>query len=327
MKITSIIFHPYQIPLTTGQARSAVLIQLIGEEGESGWGEVAPLPKWSQETFDQAFNQLVEIKPILLSKEWTEETCVNSLQHLSLYPSVQFGLESAFLSLLDPLPAFTIPTSALLMGSPEEIMEQAEHRLSEGFTSAKLKVGGLSFGEAKELIDQLKDQLYLRIDVNRAWDTADSLQFFSQFSKEDLDYVEEPFRNPEELHLFRHPLAIDESFPRDLSLKKLEGLPTLKALIYKPTIQGGMSGCFPLRTWTEKKGISLVLSSSFESEIGLAQVAALAHRCTLASPVGIGTYHHLLDMPEGNSLRFSPYHAPSQVEYTRILSSRLNKDT
>lgn len=192
------------------------------------------------------------------------------------------------------------------MGSPAEIFEQAALRHKEGYTSAKLKVCNLSFEEASQIIHQLKDLFRLRIDVNRAWKTEESLRFFAQFPLDTFDYVEEPFQNPNDLAQFPHPLAIDESFPQDLSLQQLESLPTLKALIYKPTIQGGLLGALSLNEWANKRGIALVLSSSFESDLGLAHVASIAKRLALVAPVGIGTYHYLKDHLCAEPLRFSP---------------------
>ncbi|MFZ4772531.1 MAG: enolase C-terminal domain-like protein [Chlamydiia bacterium] len=202
------------------------------------------------------------------------------------------------------------------MGTKEEILEQAMHRQKDGYTSAKLKVSNLNFDEAAEVIDQLKDQFRLRIDVNRAWTKAGSLHFFSQFALDAFDYVEEPFKNPKELREFTHPLAIDESFPADLSLHEMEELPTLKALIYKPTIQGGRSMCSFLSKWAAERKIDLVLSSSFETDLGLAHIAAMAHRFSLSAPVGIGTYHYLNELVCEPPLRFSGpiVSIPTQLE-------------
>lgn len=285
--------HPYEIRLRNGQIRSGVLLHLSDEKGNNGWGEVAPLPGWSKETLEDCLQQFHVKQQDILSADWCERTCFDVLAQLELLPALSFGLESALLSLLMPLAAHAVPVSALLMGSREEILEQASLRHREGYTSAKLKVGQLNFEDAARLIDQLKDLFRLRIDVNRAWTTSASLQFFSQFPLDAFDYVEEPFQNPHQLAEFPHPLAVDESFPHELSLGELESLPTLKALIYKPTIQGGMLGCLPLHRWAAARGISLVLSSSFESDLGLAHIASMAKRLSLSSPVGIGTYHYL----------------------------------
>lgn len=305
MKIQKLSLHPYELPLTHGQMRSGLLVSITDAKGNSSWGEIAPLPKWSQETLNDALHQLQQGQDEILRIDWTPHNCFKELAKLELLPSVSFGLESALLSLLVPLSEYTITTSALLMGSSEEILKQATLRYHEGFTSAKLKVGHLTFKEAAHLIDQLKDKFRLRVDVNRAWSTSDSLHFFAEYPLDTFDYVEEPFQDPHDLPRFLHPLAVDESFPQDLSLEQLESLPKLKALIYKPTIQGGMLSCLPLHEWAIKKGVSLVLSSSFESDLGLAHVASMAHRMSLSAPVGIGTYHHLNEYLCETPLRFS----------------------
>lgn len=304
MRIKTLSFHPYNIPLTNGLLRKGIVIYISDGKGNRGWGDVAPLPQWSLETLEDAFNQIKNKQQEIIEIEWTEKTCSQELKKLKLLPSVLFGLESALLSILSPVSEHIVPTSALLMGTPQDIIQQADLRQHEGYTSAKLKVSNLNFEQAAQIIHQLKDKFHLRIDVNRAWSTSDSLRFFAQFPLDAFDYVEEPFANPHDLALFTHPLAVDESFPDDLNLQQLESLPTLKAFIYKPTIQGGMLGCLPLCEWANKRGIKLVLSSSFESDLGLAHIATMAHRLSLSAPVGIGTYHYLKDNICDPSLRF-----------------------
>lgn len=321
MKIQSLSLHAFEIPLANGQIRSGFLINLLDEEGNNGWGEVSPLPNWSKETLKDSLEQLNQRYHEIIKINWTACTCLKEIAKLELLPSVVFGLESALLSILAPLSEHIVPTSALLMGSLQEILKQANLRYSEGYTSAKLKVSNLSFEEAAYVINQLKDKFRLRIDVNRAWNTSDSLRFFAQFPLDTFDYVEEPFQDPHDLLLFLHPLAVDESFPRDLSLEQLELLPTLKALIYKPTIQGGMLGCLSLHQWAIKRGVSLVLSSSFESDLGLAHVASIAHRLSLSAPTGIGTFHYLNDYICVNPLRF--FHSAAYIPAQLIPKAKL----
>lgn len=305
MRIQTFLLYSYEISLTNGQIRLGIVLNITDEKGNSGWGDIAPLPKWSQETLKDALLQLNQQKNTLLNIEWTEQTYLKELSKLALFPSVSLGIEAALLSILAPLSDFAVSTSALLMGSSQEILKQAKLRQSEGYTSAKLKVSQLSFAEAAAVIHQLKDHFRLRIDVNRAWSTVDSLQFFSQFSLDAFDYVEEPFQDPQDLSLFSHPLAVDESFPQDLSLEKINLLPNLKALIYKPMIQGGLLNCLPLYSWACQRKIALILSSSFESDLGLAYIASMAHRLSLSFPIGIGTYHFLNNPLCLNSIQFS----------------------
>lgn len=293
MKIKSFSVYEFELPLAKNQIRKGLLIKVVDEQKNEGWGEVSPLPNWSQETLKEVLKQLKQKKGEILKIDWKVSTCLKEIAKLNLFPSVVFGLESALLSIFVPLNGLTIATSALLMGSLEEILMQADLRYKEGYLSAKLKVSSLSFEEAAYAIYQLKDKFHLRIDVNRAWNAKDSLQFFSAFPVDAFDYIEEPCQNPSDFIHFLHPIAVDESFPQDLSLSQLASIPNLKAVIYKPTIQGGMLKCLGLCQWTVKNKIVLVLSSSFESDLGLAYVATLAYRLSLSAPVGIGTFHHL----------------------------------
>src|ERR1700733_571896 len=196
MKIETLTLTPYEIPLTNGQVRSGVLINIIDEKGNSGWGDIAPLPNWSRETIEDSLLLLNQKKEEIIKIDWIGRFCLKQIEELKLFPSAQFGLESALLSILASLPEHHVPTSALLMGSPEEILFQAKLRQDEGYTPAKIKVSSLSFKEAAEVIHALKDRFRLRIDVNRAWNTQDSLQFFAQFPTNAFDYVEEPFQDP-----------------------------------------------------------------------------------------------------------------------------------
>ena len=304
MKIHALSYHPYEIPLTNGVIRYGAIVNIVNEEGKNGWGEIAPLPKWSSETLKEALEQIKQKEQEIKRIEWTFDTYLQELPKLKLLPSVLFGLESALISILQPMENCKLPVSALLIGSPAEIFNQADLRYNEGYTSAKLKVSHLSFDDAAQIIHQLKDKFRLRIDVNRAWSTADSLRFFEQFPLNTFDYVEEPFANPHDLPLFKHPLAVDESFPKDLTFKQLESLQSLKALIYKPTLQGGMSGCLPLFEWTRNRNIELVLSSSFESDLGLAHIARMAHRLSVKAPLGIGTFNFLTTRICGDDVKF-----------------------
>lgn len=293
MKLRAITSTLFEQALTTGQIRKGIYITLEAEDGRFAIGEAAPLPSWSFETLPEVIVQFEKVRNQLLGIVWNKEKLTTHLLDLHLYPSLLFALETALLELLDPISPFEGLSSALLMGSKEEILNHAALRAAEGYTSAKLKISNLTFTTAKEVIDQLKSVFKLRIDVNRAWEPNQALDFFQQFPLNAFDYVEEPFKDPRQLFRFTHPLAIDESFPHSLTFTDLEKLPTLKTVVYKPTLQGGMSNCLPLLDWARPRGIEIVLSSSFETKVGLKAISSLANRLGLTAPSGLGTSHFL----------------------------------
>jgi len=293
MILHTVDFFSYNIPFSNRENRRGIWIQIVDSNNNAGWGEIAPLPGWSRETLEEAISQLKQVKEQLLNRSWTKENCFEQILQLDLFPSVAFGVESALLSLLDPISDSSIVTSGLVMGSFAEMLEQIQRREEEGYQTLKVKIGSLSYNEAESLINRLIGKFTIRIDVNRAWKTEDSLSFFSQFNKDTFEYVEEPFKDPKDLKNFLLPLAVDESFPKDLSLEELEGLSSLKALIYKPTLQGGMAYCLPLYKWACRRGIDIVISSSFENTLGLYAAFSLSDRLSLKRMPGLGTHFFL----------------------------------
>lgn len=238
--------YSYQLPVLTQRwpTREGFLLQR-----EDRWGEIAPLPGFSRETLADA---LAEIKAL-----WPD------LSRATL-PSVRFG----FASLQKPLRSIRLPLAAL---SPRP-----------GFTTLKLKVGHLSVSEAVSLVQTYKSHYRLRIDCNRAWNLEQALTFATHFQPTDFAHLEEPLHTFDELMQFSEithfPLAIDES----LLDSPWQKLPSLKAVVVKPTIVGAIPLLPP--------HVDLILSSAYESGLGLLHIARLSHEHQLSHPIGLDTY-------------------------------------
>ncbi len=261
--------------------RRGILLELLTQEGKTATAEISPLPGYSKEHLDNALGQLQTIKRRLLTTWWTKQA-LYSLDGLGLFPSVYFGVESALLDLLDPLPtAPPCKSYALLLGSPEEILSRAEEIEKEGFTHAKVKIGHLSRSVAHEVIDSLASRFSLRLDLNRQWPFHETEAFCKKYPYEQFDYIEEPAADPSDILLFSYPFALDETLRESRTLTPYLNSPHLKALILKPTL------LYPLRSYLnlEKK---IVLTSSFEGATGIGQIKRLVHRLGLEE-----TYHGL----------------------------------
>src|SRR5690554_3111163 len=87
---------------------------------------------------------------------------------LRKWPSIQFGIEQAFLSLQSTNPfvlfpsRFTestkaIPINGLVwMGSPESMQQQIADKISNGFNCIKIKIGAIDFSEELGLIASIR---------------------------------------------------------------------------------------------------------------------------------------------------------------------------
>lgn len=132
----------------------------------------------------------------------------------------------------------------------------------------------------------------LRIDLNRQWNIDDANRFFSTYPKDTFDYIEEPGKSISDLFHFEHSVAVDESL-REVSFDSLVAIPNLKALIVKPMLlQGGLKQLKIIQQKADHHGLKLILSSSFESGLGLNSLLQLTKHLGLSSVMGFDTYRY-----------------------------------
>lgn len=245
-----IIEHLYgfRLPLEGGTYREGLILQ-IGD----GYGEIAPLPGWSPETFQEAKEEAVRLLPSFPDAAPT-------------LPSVQWGFQCAKL----PFPKrIKIPLNAL-------------EKHQEGCRALKLKLGSLDVKEAIAKVKNAPPNVKLRLDFNKQWSLAQLLAFVESFPPDQFDYFEEPCNNFPDLLLFSKqtgfPIAVDESIP----LVPFWEIPTLKALVIKPTILGTIP--------TPPPGVELIFSSAYESGVGTLHLARLAMQHNPSRPHGLNPY-------------------------------------
>ncbi|KAK9837268.1 hypothetical protein WJX81_002656 [Elliptochloris bilobata] len=164
---------------------------------------------------------------------------------------------------------------------------EAARLVSAGFMTLKIKVARLS--------DPLEDaaavaavraavgpSIRLRADANRRWSLQEAIAFGRAAAASDLEYVEEPVRDPTDLPAFYAATgvatALDETL--DALLAGAASGPAqgagLAAVVVKPAVVGGFEVAAAVARWAARAGVRVVVSSAFESSVALAQYAHLA---------------------------------------------------
>lgn len=264
--------YSFRLPLIPYGFRQGLLVHL----GEERWGEISPFPGRSRETLTEAFTQL---------KQWLTEGKIQG----ELYPSVQFGLESAH------SPPFTAsaPLYALLNGDLETMYKQADRAECQGYRIVKLKISHLSIDRAQMIIHRLKHRFRLRIDCNCAFTFNEIMTLLSPFDKNIFDYIEDPTFELPSLSQFPFPFALDETVSLFRSLP-LHAYPNFYGFILKPTLLGGTKGCLPYLEYASRHQRKIVFSPTFESGLGLLQILFLAKKLHLTTdPIGLDTARYL----------------------------------
>ena len=306
------------LPLAGGviHERTGVLVRVDSDSGVSGWGDVAPLPGFSRESVEEAVAELMARTERMRGARFDPhgDGLESWLEHESAgvaSPSVRFGLETALASLSRRMGDETaavlacfdgvVPVNGLLAGSREQVLADARRLRDGGCRAVKLKVGSRPVAEDVDLTSAVRsvigDGLELRLDANRSWSLEQAVAFGREVDAAGIEYLEEPLRDPGHLReLFEAtgiPVALDESL-LELRPDDLDGRPEVGAVVLKPTLLGGIARA---REWVAKAlalNVRPVVSSCFESGVGLLALAEFAWASTGdAVPAGLDTYRWL----------------------------------
>ena len=231
------------------------------------------------------------------------------------FPSIQFGVEIAFQSLVSETPfllfpsAFTnaeksIPINGLVwMGEESFMKEQIEEKLADGFRCIKLKIGAIDFDKELQLLSYIRhhftpEQVEIRVDANGAFDSNLALNKIKQLSGFKLHSIEQPIQKnntdkmAELCKTTPIPIALDEELIGVFTLEEKEQL-VLKIMpqyiILKPSFIGGFRGTKEWILIAEKYKIGWWITSALESNVGLNAISQWTFLQYNLMPQGLGT--------------------------------------
>lgn len=242
------------------------------------------------------------------------------------FPSIQFGVEMAFLSLASKTPFLLFPSSftngtksieingLVWMGEEVFMKQQIEEKLADGFRCIKLKIGAIDFDKELQLLHFIRqhftpEQVEIRVDANGAFALNEALFKLSQLSEFKLHSIEQPIQKnntdsmAELCKTTPFPIALDEELIGVFTVaEKEELLVKIKPqyIILKPSFVGGFRGSQEWISLAEKHNIGWWITSALESNIGLNAIAQWTFLLNNSMPQGLGTgalYTNNFDCP------------------------------
>jgi L-alanine-DL-glutamate epimerase-like enolase superfamily enzyme len=300
---------PFQRPFATATgmwlAREAWIIRLVDADGRVGAGEAVLEPQdgtAATTVLDHLVRELAAGRPA---------DGLPARHELELHGSPGRALRAALdaarldLGLLslsahgaagrsgsagadEPRPprAVAVNAALALMG-PQASAEAARQAVSAGFSTLKLKAGAER--ETDVLVDRVRavraavgPDVRLRLDANGAWDletAADRLEAVARFG---LEYVEQPLAGDDPSALaelrrrVRVPVAADEAVASPRVARQLLDADAVDVLVVKPVRVGGPVAASEIAELAAERGVPVVISSLFETGVGIAAGLALA---------------------------------------------------
>jgi len=237
------------------------------------------------------------------------------LKELCEFPSIQFGVEQAFLSLKSKNPFELFPSNftqgqeaikingLVWMGDVAFMRKQIIEKLEAGFTTIKLKIGAIDFETELNLLKSIRkefssDEIELRVDANGAFKPELALEKLKRLSEYDLHSIEQPIRQKQwelmaELCL-KTPLsiALDEELIGIFNYSDKEKLiETIKPqyVILKPSLISGFRGSKEWIRISNTHNVGWWITSALESNVGLNAIAQFTYSLKTTIPQGLGT--------------------------------------
>ena len=293
---------------------------ILKDKGRVGIGECGLLKGLSIDDTSTYENKLSEVcsqinmglQPLLESTE--------------KYPSIQFGLEQAFLSLHSDDPYILFPSDftssrepisingLIWMGEESFMLEQLEEKTKAGFNCIKMKVGALDFDTELHFLESLRreypaKQVELRLDANGAFKADEALEKLEVLSRFSVHSIEQPIEKgqwEQMAQLCRQspiPIALDEELIGIFSKEDKEALLERiipQYIILKPSLVGGFEGSGQWIDLANQMGIGWWITSALESNIGLNAIAQWTYSLGTEMYQGLGTgslYTNNFDSP------------------------------
>ncbi len=237
------------------------------------------------------------------------------LEALIEFPSIQFGIEQAFLSFVSEIPFKLFPfdflhkekpisiNGLIWMGDESFMLEQIQQKLEAGFSCIKMKIGAIDFDTEIKLLASIRkkysqEEIELRVDANGAFLPNEALNKLKTLSQFNLHSIEQPIKQGNILEMKSLckatplPIALDEELIGIFNVtKKQELLQTIQPqyIILKPSLVGGFKGTQEWISIADKLGIGWWITSALESNIGLNAITQWTYTLNNNMPQGLGT--------------------------------------
>jgi o-succinylbenzoate synthase len=293
---------------------------LLEENGKTGIGECGLLRGLSiddRPDYEEKLQWVCENIDFGKDKLWNK---------LIEFPSIQFGVEMAFLSLQSKTPFELFPSNftegksnmlingLVWMGEESFMKQQIEEKLAQGFSCIKLKIGAIDFEKEIGLLRFIRQNfdvktIEIRVDANGAFNSNEALDKLNQLFEFELHSIEQPIQKnntdmmSELCKSTPIPIALDEELIGVFGIQQKESLLAKiqpQYIILKPSLVGGFKGTLEWIELAEKHNIGWWITSALESNVGLNAIAQFTYTLNNKMPQGLGTgglYTNNFDCP------------------------------
>ncbi len=281
---------PFRTSLGEFSHREGIILT-YEEHGINAFGEVSPLPGFSNENLNQVESVLIQNRKFLTQAFIgnDESQVIQVLDQIHNFPSLSFGLDSLSLdlrakrdkkslsSLLFNKEEQTIACNTTIgIQSKEHAIKNIQTKIIEGFDTVKIKVGR-DFKTEREILQVIRNEfpkIKIRIDANQAWNVNEAIQNLNSISKLDIEYCEQPVLAKDIMGLKKVTIhtdikiAADESLGNKIRAKQVIEQNCCDLVIIKPALIGLFDSINVTKELAETHDMEVVFTTLLDGAIG-----------------------------------------------------------
>ncbi|MDQ7025071.1 MAG: o-succinylbenzoate synthase [Anaerolineae bacterium] len=332
ISIKDIKLYPIALPLVEPLRTSfgmepykgAIAIEVVTENGISGWGEcsAAPDPGYTGETMGTAHHILHNyMLGLVKGKTITDPREIREILRVIRYHEhAKHGLEAAVwdafakandLRLTDLLASYlpdghesrgkaTVGVSIGLQPTMDDLFAIIDKRVGQGYNRIKLKIKpGQDIDIAKATRNRYPDTMIM-LDANSAYTLADA-DHLAQLDDYDLLMIEQPLSHDD---IYEHskfakrmktPICLDESIKNVNDLRLAIEVGAIGILNLKPARVGGFAECLDIYNVCVEHDLPLWVGGMLEVGVGRAANISLASLPAVTMPSDISATDRYFD--------------------------------
>ncbi len=327
MRVEKVRIYRYDIPLR-GEFRisfsstvtsSGLMVELVGENGESGWGEANPAARILGTTLGTSREALRHLAGLILGRE-LEPLELHRVLQTSLLGNgdAKAAIEMAFLDLwckergqpvyrcLGGARGEFVTDMTIGIKSILETLEDARYYVERGFRELKIKVGedpDRDVEKIRALREALGYGVVIRVDANQGWGPKQALRAARRLERYEVQLIEQPLPHwmlREHAELRRQteiPIALDESVHTARDALEAVSLGAADVINIKITKAGGILEGFSITRISEAAGVANMIGCMVETRLGITAAAHL---------VGLSENIRYIDLDSDLSLQWDP---------------------
>jgi O-succinylbenzoate synthase len=239
---------------------------------------------------------------VTVRKRWMTYACASGIL-ARIFHRFSGGMDLLRADFARDVSAASIPVARLILrGKLEDTLRATEDAVIAGYRTLKYKVGGRAMVDDIEMIRRVQAMIpygvRVRLDANRSWSMDETVQFCRGIEGLKIEFIEEPLNDVSAYATLEQqtdlPIALDESLVDSPELLD-RSWKNLTALVIKPMRLGGRVSLNRLFQQARDRGVYCVISSMYESGVGIRALLALAAEKTPGIAAGLDTYGSLAD--------------------------------